>query len=500
MRYAKVVQTPVDVGAVVGGKYRIEEFVGSGAMSVVALALHLELEHLVAIKFLHAVGFDHEQSAQRFKREARAAAKIQSEHVTRVFDVGSLPDGCPYIVMEHLKGCDLAQELAKRGPLPATEVAGYMLETCEALAEAHAAGIIHRDLKPENLFLADRADGSRAIKVVDFGISKSMSQSLTDLSLTGTASFMGSPLYMSPEQMRSSRNVDARTDIWSLGTVMYEMVSGNSPFMAESIPELCLAVVGDPPKPLRELQPNLPAGFEQVIMRCLEKDRDRRYASVAELAQALSPFAPAEASSALRTGRILARSVARFEGAEVVTGAGVSRTLSPNSTPRPSAPSQAQGGSSGPVLRRGLGSAGLRLAAAAVFGLGLGALWMSRSDEDKSGVLAPTLAAEPAVPVAAAPAVASGPRVEPVDRAIEVSANAEEPSAKRGDSELARAAGTTASPPRASNSSRARGARVALPPAGEPAPIASEASKPAPHASAAQPANAWDPSTFGGRY
>ncbi|HWA74430.1 MAG TPA: protein kinase [Polyangiaceae bacterium] len=485
-------QTPVEVGAVVGGKYRIQEFVGSGAMSVVALAQHLELEHLVAIKFLHAVGFDHEQSAQRFKREARAAAKIQSEHVTRVFDVGSLPDGCPYIVMEHLKGCDLAQELAKRGPLPATEVARYMLETCEALAEAHAAGIIHRDLKPENLFLADRADGSRSIKVVDFGISKSMSQSLTDLSLTGTASFMGSPLYMSPEQMRSSRNVDARTDIWSLGTVMYEMVSGNSPFMAESIPELCLAVVGDPPKPLREVQPNLPAGFEQVIMRCLEKDRDRRYASVAELAQALSPFAPAEASSALRTGRILARSIARFDGAEAVTGAGVSRTLPPTSTARPSAPAQAQDSSS-PVLRRRLGSSGLRIAAAAVLALGLGALWMYRSEQDKSGVLTPSLAAEPAVPMAAATAVASGPRVEPVDRAIEVSANAEESSAKRGDS-------ATGSAPRPSNSARARGARVALSAAREPTPIPSEAPKAAPNASAAKPVNAWDPSTFGGRY
>ena len=311
-------QPPVQLGAIVDDKYRIDAFLGSGAMSVVALAFHLELEQQVAIKFLHAQGLEQYQTAQRFKREARAGARIQSEHVVRVLDVGALPDGCPYIVMEHLKGNDLAQELAQRQRLPAAQAVGHLLEACEALAAAHGAGVVHRDLKPENLFLAERSDGTRTVKLLDFGISKSlMGHSLTDLALTRTATFMGSPLYMSPEQMRSSRNVDARSDIWSVGAILYEMLSGKQPFYAESIPELCLSVIEDQPEPLRELVPDLPTGLELIVERCLEKDRERRYATVAEVALALAPFAPPVDSSAERTARILALSRVAARNARV---------------------------------------------------------------------------------------------------------------------------------------------------------------------------------------
>jgi serine/threonine-protein kinase len=472
------------VGAIIADKYRIEEFVGSGAMSVVALALHLELEQLVAIKFLHAVGFDHEQSAQRFKREARAAAKIQSEHVTRVLDVGTLPEGCPYIVMEHLRGNDLAEELAKRGPLPAAEVAGYVLQACEALAEAHGAGIVHRDLKPENLFLAERADGSRSVKVLDFGISKSMSQSLTDLSLTGTASFMGSPLYMSPEQMRSSRNVDARTDIWSIGTVLYEMVSGALPFSAESIPELCLAVIGDQPKPLRERTENLPPGFEAIVERCLEKDRERRYSTVAELAQALSPFAPSGVSSAERTGRIIALSGTPTERAAGVAGLALPSRRNAESTPplalaaSATAPRAAQPSR----LRSALAKGQVRLAIAAGVGLALGALVM-RSGESSAPEQAPTAASEiKPLPVAAAPE----PRIELVTPLSEASA----PRAASRAAEAAPRSATAAHIHAALSTARPV---VAVSASSQPA-------KPAPSESPPKPVNAWDPAAFGDRY
>lgn len=516
LRYGKIVQLPVQVGAVIGGKYRIEEFVGSGAMSVVALALHLELEHRVAIKFLHALGFDKEQSAQRFKREARAAARIQSEHVTRVLDVGQLPDGCPYIVMEHLKGNDLAEELAKRGTLPAAEIAGYMLEACEALAEAHAAGIVHRDLKPENLFLAERADGSRTVKVLDFGISKSMTQSMTDLSLTGTASFMGSPLYMSPEQMRSSRNVDPRADIWSIGAVLYEMVSGSSPFLAESIPELCLAVIGIDPKPLRDLKADLPAGFEDVVKRCLEKNRDQRYATVAELARALSPFVSAGTGSAERTGRILALSTAKADRASDAPQTAKAEGTSdapPVATPRnvslleslpPQSISTVAAVPSVANQHRIFASPNVRLAAVGTMGLFLGALlWMTYGgDKSAAEVAAPVQGVELRPAAAALPAVAvAEPRVEPIER--RASSAPEDIATGQRDAAIEQTAPSAVTPSR-SRDGRARAPRPVAAPASVGRPVAGTTiaapSAATPQASAEKPIDAWDPSTFGGRH
>jgi serine/threonine-protein kinase len=491
------VQSPVQVGAVIDGKYRIEEFVGSGAMSVVALALHLELEQLVAIKFLHALGFDHEQSAQRFKREARAAARIQSEHVARVLDVGTIPEGCPYIVMEHLRGNDLARELTERGPLPAAEVASYVLQACEALAEAHAAGIVHRDIKPENLFLAERADGSRSVKVLDFGISKSMSKSVTDLGLTGTASFMGSPLYMSPEQMRSSRSVDARTDIWSIGTVMYEMVSGHIPFTAESIPELCLAVIGEQPKPLAELTQELPPGFDKVVARCLEKDRELRYSTVAELARALAPFAQAGTNSAERTGRILALSTAAAENQN--TPAPVSRTTARPTSPASSLVAQAPGGTLAAALRKVWGQRHARSAVAGALGLAVGVLWMSRDVTSVSEPPPAAVTAEPREPHVSA--AAATVRVEPVDM-IEVNTSSDDAErvSKSASSKPRIAVAPRVSVPGGPRASAAPLADPAHEERGAPEPPVTEAKQARPPEATPKRVNAWDPSAFGGRY
>jgi serine/threonine-protein kinase len=206
-------------------------------------------------------------------------------------DVGSLLEtGVPYMVLEHLVGHTLADIINARGPMSIEEAVAHTLEACEAMSEAHAAGIVHRDLKPENLFLATRPDGSKLIKVIDFGISK-MTDPLElgprSSTLTGAASIVGSPLYMSPEQLCAARDADARSDIWSLGVTLFELLTGQGPFVWRSVPELCAAVLKEPARPLRELLPHAPSGLEAVVMRCLEKDPSKRPANMAELASAL---------------------------------------------------------------------------------------------------------------------------------------------------------------------------------------------------------------------
>jgi serine/threonine-protein kinase len=286
--------TALREGDILAGKYRIDGVLGQGGMGLVFGAFHLELEQPVAVKVLHPEVAERGDAAARFRREARAAAKIKSEHVVRVLDVGTLDGGGAYMVMEYLEGNDLAEEMHRRGQLPIPETLDYMLQACEAVSEAHRAGIVHRDLKPANLFLSRRPDGSRVAKVLDFGISKSVVPgSSSDPSLTGTSTIMGSPLYMSPEQMRSARDVDARTDVWSLGTILFEAIAGSPPFAGESVPQICAALLNDPPAPMQTFRPDVAADLEKVIARCLAKDREERWASVGDLANALAPYAPA---------------------------------------------------------------------------------------------------------------------------------------------------------------------------------------------------------------
>ena len=288
-------------GEVLAGKYRIEQVLGQGGMGVIVQATHLQLDERVAIKFLRPQALENEEAVMRFAREARAAVKIKSEHVARVTDVGTLGTGCPYMVMEYLSGSDLSQLIQDRGPLPIEEAVDYILQASEALAEAHALGIVHRDLKPANLFHTRRADGSSCIKVLDFGISKvtGLSGSGADLGMTRTTAVMGSPLYMSPEQMASSRNVDARTDIWSLGIILYELLAGRAPFLADTMPQLCAMILQQSAPPLRNVRPDAPAALQAVLARCLEKEPARRYANSAELVlRAGAKGSSASASSA----------------------------------------------------------------------------------------------------------------------------------------------------------------------------------------------------------
>jgi eukaryotic-like serine/threonine-protein kinase len=279
-------------GDMIIGKYRVKQVLGAGGMGVVVSAEHVQLGKSVALKFLRPNAFGGQTAVERFVREARASAQLKSEHVVRVTDVGTLDTGAPYMVMEHLTGTDLGDELSKRERFPVEEALGYVLQACEALAEAHEAGIIHRDLKPSNLFLTRYPDGSPLVKVLDFGISKTLS-SKTDLapSLTGTAELMGSPRYMSPEQIRSAKQLDGRADVWSLGIILYEFLAGRTPFDGESLPEVLAQIAADPPAPLSDTCKELPEGLEAVVMRCLEKNRDDRFGSVAQFAVALGPYA-----------------------------------------------------------------------------------------------------------------------------------------------------------------------------------------------------------------
>lgn len=293
-------ESPLPVrGDVVAGKYRIDSTIGQGGMGVVLGAFDQSLGRPVAIKFLHPSRAASEATTLRFGREARAAAAIKSEHVVRVYEVGQLPNGAPFIVMEHLHGSDLAQVVHSRGGLSVEQACDLVLQACEALAQAHALGIVHRDLKPQNLFLTQRPDGAPCVKVLDFGISKAADGDESSPKLTSTEMVMGTPLYMSPEQVRSLKNVDARADIWALGAILFELLAATPPFDGPSASALHASIAMDPPASLRERRPDVPTHIEAVVLRCLEKDPARRFQSVQELAAAIAPFARASASGLL---------------------------------------------------------------------------------------------------------------------------------------------------------------------------------------------------------
>lgn len=300
---------PFPPGTVLAGKYRVERLLGEGGMGWVVVATHLQLEQRVALKFMRAShAATSPEATIRFLREARAAARIQSEHVARVSDVGTLEGGVPYLVMEYLEGRDLDSLLQSTPSLPIAEAIDYAMQACEGLGEVHAAGIIHRDLKPANLFLARRSDGSVRVKLLDFGISKIAAApgGTSDGGMTSTQALMGSPLYMAPEQMRSSKGVDARADIWSMGVILYEMLGGRSPFNGETLPHVCARIMAEAPDSLREIRRDVPPALEAVVMRCLEKDAQRRFRDVAALAEALAPFGQADARAAAnRIGRVV---------------------------------------------------------------------------------------------------------------------------------------------------------------------------------------------------
>ena len=309
--------SPVRVGDTVAGKYRVESVLGTGGMGVVVAARHVELGELFAIKMMLPAALGSADAVARFLREARAAARLKGEHVARVHDVGRLENGVPYMVMEHLVGTDLKQVVEDRGPLPPGEVVGHLRQVCEAIAEAHALGIIHRDLKPANLFLTTRPNGTACVKVLDFGISKQGPGDGIPIDVTRTTAIFGSPLYMSPEQMRATRTVDARTDIWALGVILYELLAGEVPFAGEALTEICAKVFQDAPVPLLERRDGVSRELDGLVMRCLEKEPARRFQSVAELGLALAALDGSVSAPALRGPAQPGASSAGLSGSDV---------------------------------------------------------------------------------------------------------------------------------------------------------------------------------------
>jgi eukaryotic-like serine/threonine-protein kinase len=407
---------PVQVGGVLAGKYRIERVLGSGAMGVVAAVTHTELGELRAIKFMRDSLVHDAAAVERFLREARATARLQSRHVAKVHDVGRLESGAPYIVMECFEGTDLKSILAERGALPVPEAVRYVREACEAIAEAHAAGIIHRDLKPSNLFVAATRDAS-CVKVLDFGVAKLAVEAAADpaTEMTGTADILGTPLYMSPEQMRSTRNVDPRADIWSLGVILYRALTGHGPFAGQNATEVCISVMVDQPTPPSTHRPDLPPRLDAIIMRCLEKDPARRFETATALAEALLPF---ESFETFET------SGAPGETHSLESTSANAKSVSKDAALAPIEPPTLGTGTSWAQARPGAGARTSRgrviafgaLAAAVVVAAIIGARFIAEPGEDAAtSIDGPSPQPQPAV---VPPAETAAPEVSPAGPAI----------------------------------------------------------------------------------
>ena len=407
-------ESTVRPGDIVGGKYRVERILGKGAMGVVVSALHLELEERRAIKLMLPSVLGDRESVERFFREARAAARLRSSHAAIIHDIGRLDSGAPFIVMEHLDGTDLKRILEARGHLPIGEAVTLLLQACEAIGEAHSLGIIHRDLKPGNLFVARSVSGEPLLKVVDFGIAKVPDRQGSQ-GLTRVHTLLGTPLYMSPEQMRGASAVDARSDVWSLGAILYRMVTGETPFSGDNVPTICSAVLYDEPVAPSQRTASIPPALDAAILRCLAKDPADRFASVAEFAAAIRPFAgaqPDQGAAAPSPPPVERRAeISRLASTFVASASAPSAPSAPQETKN----STVRGSSwtPGPASSRTPTRSAL-LVAAVVIVAGVGAWFATQSSRSPASRRAPSsLAAEPVPDAASASLPSSGVQAAP---------------------------------------------------------------------------------------
>jgi serine/threonine protein kinase len=294
-------------GELVAGKYRIHRVLGRGGMGVVLAAHHELLNQRVAVKVLTVRD---KTGVSRFLREARSTACLGGLHVAHVMDAGILPGGAPFIVMEHLEGSDLKHLLEIRGSLPVEEAVGYVLEACEGLAQAHARRIVHRDLKPANLFLTVQPNGSPIVKILDFGISKPLANSSEKTgTLTEEHTTLGSPAYMAPEQIRAAKGADTRSDIWSIGVVLFELLVGAPPFARNSLGELFAAILETEAPKLGDRLHGAPPELGEALAKCLQRDPALRFHDVLELARAIAPFGPSDSPARVASVEQLLRNV-----------------------------------------------------------------------------------------------------------------------------------------------------------------------------------------------
>ena len=362
----------VEVGEVIAGKYRVTRILGQGGMGLVVAAQHLDLgEALVALKFRLPLPHDTPEAAARFAREALTVARLKNDHVARMHDVGKTADGTPFLVMEYLDGRDLAQVIRDRGPLPIEESVDLLLQACEAIAEAHTLGIVHRDLKPSNLFVTPTPDGARVLKVLDFGISKIATAD--EVAVTGSAGLLGSVLYMSPEQIASARSVDPRADVWALGVILYEMLSGTTPFAGDSAAAIGTAILNNTFSKLSDRRKDLPNALDEVVSDALTKDREVRLSSVEAFGSRLAPFGTAAARASLARIRGIVAVAAEGAGqpgdsadGEAAPGGGARDDATVHGQSTQPAVVQSAGGPE-PRPRRWRWAAGIGVATAAAF-------------------------------------------------------------------------------------------------------------------------------------
>jgi eukaryotic-like serine/threonine-protein kinase len=281
---------PPKKGTLFADKFLIQDVLGEGGMGIVVAAFHQHLQHQVAIKFLLNDADLPPAARKRFLREAQMLSQLTNRHIVRVFDIGESEDGSLYLVLEYLRGESLWERLRKQRKLSVEQSIHVGMQVCCALFAAHQAGIVHRDIKPSNLFLAVQKDGTEILKVLDFGISK-VADSQDQTELTGTGETLGSPAYMSPEQIRDPRLVSATSDVWALGVTMFQLLSGIKPFSGNSPMDVAVQIVCEPPPRLSELCPELDVELVDVVERCLEKQPENRFPSVVHLARAMEPWA-----------------------------------------------------------------------------------------------------------------------------------------------------------------------------------------------------------------